>query len=165
MPTASPFAKSRQKLRAWRERFACRIPPPVNSCISLWTNFSSAALNGAREEASIATRSLHLGDVDTKCANAHWRLQPTACGRGVDVLEEALIARSRATAEVLAAMEDLATRGMTVITVIHEMGFARKVADQVVFMHRGKIWDGGPTSELLARPQTAEFRQFISSEL
>ena len=69
------------------------------------------------------------------------------------------------TAEVLAVMEDLATRGMTMITVTHEMGFARKVANQVVFMHRGKIWESGPTSELFARPQTAEFKQFISSEL
>jgi polar amino acid transport system ATP-binding protein len=32
-------------------------------------------------------------------------------------------------------------------------------------MHRGKIWESGPTSELFARPQTAEFKQFISSEL
>jgi polar amino acid transport system ATP-binding protein len=69
------------------------------------------------------------------------------------------------TQEVLAVMEDLATRGMTMITVTHEMGFARRVANQVVFMHRGKIWECGPTSELFARPQTAEFRQFISSEL
>jgi polar amino acid transport system ATP-binding protein len=69
------------------------------------------------------------------------------------------------TAEVLAVMEDLATRGMTMITVTHEMGFARKVANQVVFMHRGKIWESGPTSELFARPQTVEFKQFISSEL
>jgi polar amino acid transport system ATP-binding protein len=69
------------------------------------------------------------------------------------------------TAEVLAVMEDLATRGMTMITVTHEMGFARKVANQVVFMHRGKIWECGPTSELFAQPRTAEFKQFISSEL
>src|SRR5215813_12392538 len=69
------------------------------------------------------------------------------------------------TAEVLAVMEDLATRGMTMVTVTHEMGFARKVANQVVFMHHGKIWESGPTSELFARPQTAEFRQFIASEL
>jgi polar amino acid transport system ATP-binding protein len=69
------------------------------------------------------------------------------------------------TAEVLAVMEGLATRGMTMITVTHEMGFARKVANQVVFMHRGKIWESGPTSELFARPQTAEFKQFVSSEL
>src|ERR1044072_7218366 len=69
------------------------------------------------------------------------------------------------TAEVLAVMEDLAKRGMTMVTVTHEMGFARRVADQVVFMHRGKIGESGPTSELFARPQTAEFKQFISSEL
>src|SRR6202045_390822 len=42
------------------------------------------------------------------------------------------------TSEVLAVMEDLARRGMTMISVTHEMGFARKVANQVVFMHRGK---------------------------
>jgi polar amino acid transport system ATP-binding protein len=69
------------------------------------------------------------------------------------------------TAEVLAVMEDLARRGMTMITVTHEMGFARRVADLVVFMHKGKVWEIGPTDELFARPKTAEFRQFVSSEL
>ncbi len=69
------------------------------------------------------------------------------------------------TAEVLAVMEDLARRGMTMITVTHEMGFARRVADLVVFMHRGKVWEIGPTAELFAAPKTAEFRQFVGSEL
>jgi polar amino acid transport system ATP-binding protein len=69
------------------------------------------------------------------------------------------------TAEVLAVMEDLARRGMTMITVTHEMGFAHKVADLVVFMHKGKVWEIGPTAELFAEPQTAEFRQFVRSEL
>jgi polar amino acid transport system ATP-binding protein len=69
------------------------------------------------------------------------------------------------TAEVLAVMEDLAQRGMTMITVTHEMGFARRVADLVVFMHKGRVWETGPTAELFARPKTAEFKQFISSEL
>ncbi len=69
------------------------------------------------------------------------------------------------TAEVLSVMEDLAKRGMTMITVTHEMGFARRVADLVVFMHKGKIWEIGPTAELFANPQTAEFRQFVGSEL
>jgi polar amino acid transport system ATP-binding protein len=69
------------------------------------------------------------------------------------------------TAEVLAVMEDLARRGMTMITVTHEMGFARKVAGLVVFMHKGKVWEVGPTAELFANPRTAEFRQFVSSEL
>jgi len=67
--------------------------------------------------------------------------------------------------EVLAVMEDLAKRGMTMITVTHEMGFARRVADIVVFMHRGRVWEIGSTDELFARPKTAEFTQFIRSEL
>jgi polar amino acid transport system ATP-binding protein len=69
------------------------------------------------------------------------------------------------TAEVLGVMEDLAKRGMTMITVTHEMGFARRVADLVVFMHKGKVWEIGPTAELFANPKTAEFRQFVGSEL
>ncbi len=69
------------------------------------------------------------------------------------------------TAEVLAVMEDLAKRGMTMITVTHEMGFARRVADLVVFMHKGKVWEIGPTAELFAKPKTGEFGQFVASEL
>ena len=69
------------------------------------------------------------------------------------------------TAEVLSVMESLAQRGMTMISVTHEMGFARRVADLVVFMHKGKIWEIGPTQELFANPRTAEFRQFVGSEL
>jgi polar amino acid transport system ATP-binding protein len=69
------------------------------------------------------------------------------------------------TAEVLAVMEDLARRGMTMITVTHEMGFARKVASLLVFMHKGKVWESGPTADVFANPRTAEFRQFVSSEL
>ena len=69
------------------------------------------------------------------------------------------------TSEVLAVMEDLARRGMTMISVTHEMGFARRVADLVVFMHQGKVWETGPTAELFANPRTAEFQQFVGSEL
>ena len=69
------------------------------------------------------------------------------------------------TSEVLAVMEDLARRGMTMISVTHEMGFARRVAGLVVFMHQGKVWEIGPTAELFANPKTAEFKQFVGSEL
>lgn len=69
------------------------------------------------------------------------------------------------TAEVLGVMESLAQRGMTMISVTHEMGFARRVADLVVFMHKGKVWEIGPTQDLFANPRTAEFRQFVGSEL
>jgi len=69
------------------------------------------------------------------------------------------------TAEVLKVMEDLAERGMTMIIVTHEMGFARRLADVVLFMHRGKVWESGPTEEIFADPRTSELRQFIASVL
>ena len=61
-------------------------------------------------------------------------------------------------------LEDLAANGMTMVLVTHEMGFARKVASQVVFMHQGKVWEtGGPG--ILAQPATPELRQFVGSGL
>lgn len=68
------------------------------------------------------------------------------------------------TLEVLATMERLAQAGMTMLLVTHEMAFARKVADLVVFMHQGKVWEAGPPSELFGNPATPELRQFIGSE-
>ena len=67
--------------------------------------------------------------------------------------------------EVLKVMEGLAREGMTMILVTHEMDFARRVADQVVFMHQGRIHEQGPPSRLFAEPETPEFRQFIASTL
>jgi polar amino acid transport system ATP-binding protein len=69
------------------------------------------------------------------------------------------------TAEVLKAMEDLAERGMTMILVTHEMGFARRVADALIFMHRGKVWEAGATADIFAAPKTTELAQFIGSVL
>ncbi len=68
------------------------------------------------------------------------------------------------TGEVLKVMTDLAQAGMTTIAVTHEMGFARRVADQIVFMHKGRVWERGP-AEILTRPETPELRQFVRSEL
>jgi len=69
------------------------------------------------------------------------------------------------TVEVLRVMEDLARGGMTMVLVTHEMAFAQRVANQVVFMHKGKVWESGPTKELFASPKTAEFAQFIGTGL
>jgi polar amino acid transport system ATP-binding protein len=69
------------------------------------------------------------------------------------------------TVEVLKVMEDLADRGMTMVLVTHEMAFARRVADQVVFMHKGKAWEAGPTAQLFGSPKTSEFAQFIGTGL
>jgi polar amino acid transport system ATP-binding protein len=69
------------------------------------------------------------------------------------------------TGEVLKVMEDLKREGMTMVLVTHEMAFARRVADIVVFMHQGRVWEMGPPEDLFTRPRTAEFAQFISSGL
>jgi polar amino acid transport system ATP-binding protein len=62
-------------------------------------------------------------------------------------------------------MEDLRQRGMTMVLVTHEMGFARRVSDVTIFMHQGKVWEIGPTATLFAHPRTTEFAQFIASVL
>jgi polar amino acid transport system ATP-binding protein len=64
------------------------------------------------------------------------------------------------TGEVLAVMERLAEGGMTMILVTHEMAFARKVADVVIFMHQGRVWEMGP-AEMLDYPRSPELQQFL----
>jgi polar amino acid transport system ATP-binding protein len=67
------------------------------------------------------------------------------------------------TGEVLRVIEDLAAGGMTMVMVTHEMGFARRLADQIVFMHQGRAWETGP-ADILTTPRTEELRQFVASE-
>ena len=69
------------------------------------------------------------------------------------------------TAEVLTVMERLAADGMTMLLVTHEMGFARGVASQTVFMLDGRIHEAGPPVEMFASPKTREFQQFIGQSL
>jgi len=65
--------------------------------------------------------------------------------------------------EVLRVVESLAAEGMTLMMVTHEMNFARKVSDRLVFMHAGRIHEMGPPAELFANPKTPELAQFISA--
>jgi polar amino acid transport system ATP-binding protein len=67
--------------------------------------------------------------------------------------------------EVLKVLEEMARDGMTMMLVTHEIGFARKVADRVVFMHEGKIWEEGPAAATLAKPRTPELETFLSAVL
>ncbi|WP_313349249.1 amino acid ABC transporter ATP-binding protein [Paracoccus sp. (in: a-proteobacteria)] len=64
--------------------------------------------------------------------------------------------------EVLETMKTLACEGMTMICVTHEMGFAREVADRVVFMDRGNIMEQGRPDDFFGNPQTDRARQFLS---
>jgi polar amino acid transport system ATP-binding protein len=65
--------------------------------------------------------------------------------------------------EVLRVVEGLADEGMTLLMVTHEMNFARKVSDRVVFMHAGRIHEMAPPEQLFGAPQTAELKQFLSA--
>jgi polar amino acid transport system ATP-binding protein len=51
------------------------------------------------------------------------------------------------------------------VLVTHEMGFARRSADTIVFMHQGRIWEKGPPARLFAAPATAELASFIEAIL
>lgn len=66
---------------------------------------------------------------------------------------------------VLDVMRDLAERGMTMVVVTHEMGFARSAADRVVFMDAGQIVEQGPPEDFFAAPQSARARDFLSKVL
>jgi polar amino acid transport system ATP-binding protein len=67
--------------------------------------------------------------------------------------------------DVLNVMKGLAAEGMTMIVVTHEMGFAREVADRVVFFDGGKIVETGPPSQIFSAPKEARTRQFLQSVL
>jgi polar amino acid transport system ATP-binding protein len=65
--------------------------------------------------------------------------------------------------EVLRVVESLADEGMTLLMVTHEMSFARKVSDRVIFMHQGRVHEMGPPDKLFSSPETPELQQFLSS--
>ena len=67
--------------------------------------------------------------------------------------------------EVLRVMRDLAAEGRTMIVVTHEMGFAREVANHIVFLHQGVIEEQGVPREVLAAPKSERLRGFLSGNL
>lgn len=67
--------------------------------------------------------------------------------------------------EVLSVMQDLASSGLTMLVVTHEMGFARNVADKVVFMDNGVIAESGTPEEVLVHPKTERLREFLGKVL
>ena len=67
--------------------------------------------------------------------------------------------------EVLQVMKDLAHRGMTMVIVTHEMGFAREVADRVLFMDEGLIVEQGSPEDIFSNPQNERTKNFLSKVL
>jgi arginine/ornithine transport system ATP-binding protein len=67
--------------------------------------------------------------------------------------------------EVLRVMQTLAQEGRTMVVVTHEMGFAREVANQLIFLHKGQIEEQGVPREVLAAPKSERLGQFLSGSL
>ena len=67
--------------------------------------------------------------------------------------------------EVLRVMQTLAQEGRTMVVVTHEMGFAREVANQLIFLHKGQIEEQGVPREVLANPKSERLAQFLSGSL
>lgn len=67
--------------------------------------------------------------------------------------------------EVLTTMKELALEGMTMVVVTHEMGFAREVADRVIYMHDGKIVEVGHPTEIFKTPKEQRTKEFLDSIL
>jgi arginine/ornithine transport system ATP-binding protein len=67
--------------------------------------------------------------------------------------------------EVLKVMRTLADEGRTMVVVTHEMGFAREVANHLIFLHKGLIEEQGVPAEVLARPKSERLAQFLSGSL
>ncbi|MED4054453.1 amino acid ABC transporter ATP-binding protein [Niallia taxi] len=67
--------------------------------------------------------------------------------------------------EVLTTMKDLAEEGMTMVVVTHEMGFAKEVADKIVYMHDGKIVEHGTSEEFFNHPKEERTREFLKATM
>jgi polar amino acid transport system ATP-binding protein len=128
--------------------------------------------DAARRRGLDALRDVGLEQhVNKKPANlSGGQQQRVAIARSV-VMEPAIILFDEPTsaldrelvAEVLLAIRTLAERGLTMVIVTHELHFAEKVADRIVFMHEGRIIEQGPPAEVIAAPATPQFRQFLNA--
>ncbi|WP_300719724.1 ABC transporter ATP-binding protein [Pseudomonas sp.] len=67
--------------------------------------------------------------------------------------------------DVLKVMQDLALEGRTMVVVTHEMGFAREVSNQLVFLHKGLVEERGSPREVLVNPRSERLQQFLSGSL
>jgi len=66
-------------------------------------------------------------------------------------------------AEVLTLISELKREGMTMVIATHEMGFAKKIADSVIFLHKGRVHESGAPDAIFNAPQTRELKDFLSA--
>jgi polar amino acid transport system ATP-binding protein len=178
----SPVARSRVGLRALRREIGIvfqsfnlfpHLTVERNITLGL-TEARGMPLAEARERARGALRQVDLED---KIAAVPLRLsggqqQRVAIARSLAMQPRVMLFDEITSAldpelvgEVISVLRKLATAGMTMVLVTHEMGFARVAADTMVFMHQGRVWEKGPPSRLFAAPATAELASFIDAIL
>lgn len=126
----------------------------------------------ARERAMELLTRVGVGDQAEKMPSqlSGGQQQRVAIARALAMKPDALLFDEPTSAldpeminEVLDVMSSLAKSGMTMVVVTHEMNFARKAADRIVFMDSGKIIEEAPPDEFFASPKTERARAFLSS--
>lgn len=134
---------------------------------------------GVAREQAIQTARHYLQQVDLAGVEDRYPLhlsggqqQRVAIARALAVEPEVMLFDEPTSAldpelvtEVLRVMIGLAKEGRTMLVVTHEMGFAREVANQLIFLHQGKIEEQGLPSEVLQSPKSERLTQFLSGNL
>jgi polar amino acid transport system ATP-binding protein len=110
-----------------------------------WYDRYPGTLSGGQQQRVAIARALAMSPQVLLCDEITSALDPELVG------------------EVLLVLAGLASAGMTMILVTHEMRFAREVCNRLVFMHQGKIHESGPPEELFSAPQTPELQSFLRS--
>jgi polar amino acid transport system ATP-binding protein len=116
--------------------------------VGLGGKFDSAPhqLSGGQQQRVAIARTLAMNPEVVLCDEMTSALDPELVG------------------EVLQVIERLANEGSTLIIVTHEMNFARKVSDRIIFMHEGKVHEEGPPDRIFSTPETPELKNFLSFE-
>ncbi len=134
---------------------------------------------GVSREEAIQTARHYLQQVDLAGVEGRYPLhlsggqqQRVAIARALAVEPEVMLFDEPTSAldpelvtEVLRVMTGLAKEGRTMLVVTHEMGFAREVANQLIFLHQGKIEEQGVPAEVLSSPKSERLAQFLSGNL
>jgi polar amino acid transport system ATP-binding protein len=176
------FAPTRRSLKALRRDIGIvfqsyNLFPHLSVERNITLGPTAAKGMKSAEAQALARKVLRMVDLDDKIAAYPGQLsggqqQRVAIARAL-AMEPRLVLFDEITAaldaeligEVVRVLERLATDGMTMVLVTHEMGFARRSADTVVFMHQGRIWEQGPPARLFNAPETAELASFIDAVL
>jgi polar amino acid transport system ATP-binding protein len=135
------------RVKGMREAEAEALARKLLARVGLAEKFDAHAeqLSGGQQQRVAIARALAMEPAVMLCDEITSALDPELVG------------------EVLKVVESLADEGMTLLMVTHEMNFARKVSDRVIFMHQGRVHEMGPPEQLFSAPKTPELKQFLSA--